>query len=179
MSPDFEEAFAKGCWWLPRRATFYLSAVWVGCVIGAASLVVGMLVEGAKPEPALFLPIVVAPVLLASGWLCPNSAVLLFAFARFIRTDSLSFRGWGIFAGIESLFAMLALIHEIRGPLAVAATWVSWLVLLGMLGTGVWFGRQWQMNRWANEIAMLKAENASRRQARPNDAEPEEPLDLP
>lgn len=39
------------------------------------------------------------------------------------------------------------------------------------------FGRQWQMNRWAAEIALLKAENAARRQARSNDAPPEEPLD--
>ena len=178
MVVDFEEAFARGCWWLPRRATFYLSAVWVGCMIGATSLVAGFLVAGAKPDIGRLLPIVAAPVLLASGWLCPNSAVLIFAFARFVRTDSLSFRGWGIFAGLESVFALLARINDVQGPLAVAATWTTWIVLVGMMGTGVWFGRQWQMNRWAGEIAMLKAENASRRQALPNDAEPEEPLDL-
>jgi hypothetical protein len=39
------------------------------------------------------------------------------------------------------------------------------------------FGHQWQMNRWAAEIALLKAENAVRRQARSNVAPPEEPLD--
>ncbi len=38
MAVDFEEAFARGCWWLPRRATFYLSTAWGGCAIGAASL---------------------------------------------------------------------------------------------------------------------------------------------
>ncbi len=32
-----------------------------------------------------------------------------------------------------------------------------------MMGTGLWFLRQWQMNRWAGEIAALKAENAMRR----------------
>ena len=47
-----------------------------------------------------------------------------------------------------------------------------------MMITGLWFLRQWQMNRWAAEIAMLKAENATRRAARPNDAEPEEPIDI-
>ena len=52
MAVDFEEAFARGCWWLPRRATFYLSAVWVGCMIGATSLVAGFLVAGAKPDIA-------------------------------------------------------------------------------------------------------------------------------
>ena len=29
-----------------------------------------------------------------------------------------------------------------------------------MLATGLWFFRQWQINRRAGEIAMLKAENA-------------------
>ncbi len=177
MAVDFEEAFAKGCWWLPRRATFYLSAVWVGSVIGAVSLAAGFLVAGARHPGDLYLMILGAPALLASGWFCPNSAVLIFAFARFVRPDSLSFRGWGIFAGIESVFVLLARINDVRGPLAVAATWTTWAVLTGMMGTAVWFGRQWQMNRWAAEIAMLKAENAARRQARSNAAPPEEPLD--
>jgi hypothetical protein len=46
-------------------------------------------------------------------------------------------------------------------PITVAL--VSCLVLIGMIGTALWFLRQWQINRWANEMAVLQAENAVRR----------------
>lgn len=32
-----------------------------------------------------------------------------------------------------------------------------------MMATGLWFLHHWQINRWAGEIAALKAENAMRR----------------
>jgi hypothetical protein len=50
MAVDLEEAFARDCCWLPRRATFYLSTVWGSGAIGAASLVTGLLVADAKTQ---------------------------------------------------------------------------------------------------------------------------------
>ena len=52
----------------------------------------------------------------------------------------------------------------------VFASGIGWLLkqlflftLFVMMATGLWFFHQWQINRWAGEIAMLKAENAMRR----------------
>lgn len=179
MAVDFEEAFARVCWWLPRRLTFYLSAVWVACMIGGASAVAGRLFAGMKPGLWIYLELLASPVLLASGWFCANAIVLGIAFVIFLRRDALSIRAWGIFAGVQSLFAVLGAVLNTRSNGEAAVVWLTWLLLLVMMETAVWFLRQWQHNRWAGELAMLKAENAVRRRPRPNDAPPEEPLDLP
>jgi len=162
MNPDFEDAFAKGCGWLPRRATFILSSLVVGSQVGGASLLAGIATAKGKFHGEMFLMFFASPVLLISNWLCLNIFVLIFALVWFWRSDALSFRGWGIFAGLESVFSVLGLINEVQGPRAVIVTWVTWLLLNVMMGTGLWFLKQWQMNHWAGEIAMMKAENASR-----------------
>ena len=107
MAVDLEEAFSRDCCWLPRRATFYLSTVWGSGAIGTASLVAGLLVADAKPGLLFYLSIIGASALLASGWLGPNSAVLIFVFAKYFRTDPQNFRSRGVFVGLESVFALL------------------------------------------------------------------------
>ena len=37
--------------------------------------------------------------------------------------------------------------------------WLLWLLLNVMIGTGIWFLRAWQTNRWARELVELEAEN--------------------
>jgi len=157
ISPDmiFEKVFGG----LPRRPVFFLSAVWTGCQIAAFSFFIPAFVAaGFRHKPEMMELLVFSPLMLGSGWLCPNIAVLTAALIRFGKLENLSVRSWGIFAGIESVFCMIPALAREGSP-AVGGVW---LVLLTMLGAGVWFFHQWQMNHWAGEIAMLKAENASR-----------------
>ena len=162
MAANIEGMLKKGCWWVPRRPAFFFSAIWVGSQMAAYALVVGLMLSGQKFDLDMVLLIVGSPLLVFSGWIWINAFVMGGAIAKFWHIESLNARGWGIFAGIESVFALLAMINDVQGPLAVGATWGTWLVLTGMLATGVWFVHQWERNRWAGEIAILKAENASR-----------------
>jgi hypothetical protein len=55
-------------------------------------------------------------------------------------------------------------VGEFNGEwLPITVAWITCAVLIVMMGTGVWFLHQWQINRWAGEIAAPKAENAMRR----------------
>lgn len=178
MSRDLEEIYAKGCWWFPRRVAFYLSAVWVGSQIGGYAIAAGFLTAMRRFHSDQFKVIWQSPLLLDGEWGILNGFVLIAALALLARTDALGYRSWAILAGLESVFAVLGGIYDVQGPVAVSVTWSVWLILATAMATSVWFLRQWQLNRWAAELTMLKAENASRRATRPNDAEPEEPLDL-
>lgn len=161
ISPDM--IFSKWPVWIPRRASFFVSAVWVGSLIAGFSAVIATVFEaGVKNIPELLPMVIYSPFLLVSGWLCPNLMVMAGAMIRFSRLENLSYRSWGVFAGIESFFCLL-------GALGWSGHWKGllillpvWLVLTTMLATAVWFFHQWQMNHWAGELAMLRAENASR-----------------
>jgi hypothetical protein len=161
ISPDmiFEKAFR----WLPRRPTFFLSAVWTGSQLAAFSLLIPEFVAaGFRLDPDWVKLMIFSPVLLGSGWLCPNIAVLTAALMRFGKIENLSIRSWGIFAGIESLFCVSPPLSWLHSATMVAIVLGVWLMFVTMLAAGVWFFHQWQMNHWAGEIAMLRAENASR-----------------
>ena len=157
ISPD--TIFSKGFGWLPRRPVFFLSAVWTGCQVAAFALLIPAFVaSGFRLSRDMIELLVFSPLLLASGWLCPNIVVFTAALMRFSKLENLSVRSWGIFAGIESVFCIIPVLARRGGPAEVAV----WLVLLTMLAAGVWFFHQWQMNHWAGELALLRAENASR-----------------
>ena len=161
ISPD--TIFSKGFGWLPRRPAFFLSAIWTGCQLAAFSLLIPAFVtNGFRLRPELLELMIFSPLLLGSGWLCPNIAVLTTALMRFGKLENLSVRSWGVFAGIESVFCIIPALAWLGSATSVAIALGVWLVLLAMLAAGVWFFHQWQMNHWAGEIAMLRAENASR-----------------
>lgn len=161
ISPD--TIFSKGFGWLPRRPAFFLSAVWTGCQLAAFSLLIPDFFAGGFRLRADMIDLLIfSPLLLGSGWLCPNIAVLTAALMRFGKLENLSVRSWGIFAGIESLFCIMPALAWLGSAAAVAIVLGVWLVLLAMLAAGVWFFHQWQMNHWAGELAMLRTENASR-----------------
>lgn len=152
---------ARGCWWVPRRAAFYFSALWVGSQIGAYALIAGYELSGSRFDYPLWQVIFGSPLLLLGDWFVLNLFVLVGALAFFCRLDALDWKGWTAFATTEALATIVAHIVEVKGPFAVSVSWAVWLALVGMMFTGVWFFRQWQMNEWAGEIGMLQAENAS------------------
>ncbi len=162
VSPDM--IFAKAFRWLPRRPVYFLSAVWTGSQIAAFSLLIPeFFASGFRFSPEFLQLMFLSPLLLATGWLCPNIIVLAVALARFSRIENLSIRAWGIFAGVESVFCLLPVLGWAwtGGASDLAITLGVWLVQIVMLAAGVWFFHQWRMNHWAGELAMLRAGNAS------------------
>jgi len=161
ISPDmiFEKVFGR----LPRRPVFFMSAVWIGCQMASFALLIPAFVaNGFKVEPDMIELMIFSPLLLGSGWLCPNIAVFTAALMHFGKLENLSVRSWGIFAGIESMFCIIPALSWLHSATMVSIVTGVWLLLLTMLAAGVWFFHQWQMNHWAGEIAILRAENASR-----------------
>ncbi len=58
---------------------------------------------------------------------------------------------------------------DVQTAWPITMAWLAWLVLLGMVETGVWLIRQMLTNRWAHELAVLNMENARRRAERDAD----------
>lgn len=164
MKIDPADMFATGFGWATRQSFLYFVAIWIGCFISAVSLLAGVFIDG-KGIPAWRATewLWMSPLLLGSYWFVPNIAILGFGAIYFFRSDNFGLRGWGIFAGMESLIAMFGWVSDFEGWGAVASAWGTWLVITIMFATALWFIHQWQRNKWAGEIAMLHAENAMRK----------------
>lgn len=152
--------FASGIGWLLKQLSLFLVSIWLGTFIGGASLLAGELADGG-PFDTDYL--VYSPVFLLSLWLIPNVCFLAAAIYWFVREETETTLAYGILIGVESLVAVAGGIKRLDGWLPLSTTWATCLVLIGMAGAGLWFFRQWQINRWAGELEILKAENAARR----------------
>lgn len=150
-----------------RQSLLFASAVWIGCTIGGVALIPGVMLGGGAMGERFYQMVLVAPMFLFSLWGIPNLFLLLSGLVYFIRSENAAYGAWIGLAGIESLVVMLGWAQDFaHGWLALSAVWTSWLVLLAMAATGVYFLRQWQINRWAHHLARIEAENAARRAAR-------------
>lgn len=161
MKIDFGDVFASGIGWLLKQLFLFTGSIWLGCSMGAAALLAGELSTGGRADFGLLLG---SPVLLLSLWLIPNLLFLGAAIYWFIRNETHTPLACGILISVESLVAVAGWVKVFDGEwLPITVAWVTCVVLIVMLSTALWFLHQWQMNRWAGEIAALKAENAMRR----------------
>jgi hypothetical protein len=139
----------------------FAASIWLGCTMGAAALIAGELSGG---DSASFELLLFSPVLLLTLWLIPNLCFLGAAIYWFTRNETSTPRACGILAAVEALIAVAGWVGEFKGEwLPITVAWVTCIVLIVMMTTGLWFLHQWQINRWAGEILALKAENAMRR----------------
>lgn len=169
MKIDFSDVFAGGLGLVVRQIFLFIAAVWLGCTMAAVALMAGEIadhpgavgfIDGSDLRILLF-----SPLLLLTLWLLPNLIFLGIMGCRLvIYSESTGFRTWAVLIGGEALFAMAGVTREFKHEwLPLTAAWICWLILTGMLITGLWFLHQWRMNRWAGELAALHAENAMRR----------------
>jgi len=142
---------------------YLATAVWVGSAIGAVARMVGDIDVAAGIYFPDFLDLWRAPYLLVNIWLVPNFAILAVAITYLMVTGNLGYAAWGIIVGIEALFAMTGYASDFYFSGNMLAAWISCLLLLAMLETGLWLIHKMQVNRWAQDLAMLRAENAMRR----------------
>jgi hypothetical protein len=160
MKIDIGDVFASGIGWLFKQLFLFVASIWLGTFIGGAAVLAGRLADGWSFDTDY---LAYSPVLLLSLWLIPNVCFLGAAIYWFVREETETTLACGILIGVESLVAVAGGVKWIHGWLPLTTTWTTCLVLIGMAGTGLWFFRQWQINRWAAELVALKAENAARR----------------
>jgi hypothetical protein len=163
MQLDLEDILASTFGRVLVQVFLFASAVWVGCALGALALVAGTCATSWHDALLWLSRVWASPLLLFSVWLLPNIVVLCGGAGYFLVSENAGFKAWGVVVALESFFVMAGWSMDLKtaGPIAIA--WVSWLVLLAMVETGVWLVRQMLTNRWARELAVLNMENARRR----------------
>lgn len=143
-------------------ALFFLSAIWLGSLVGGVAILAG---KGASVRD-FFEVLIFSPILEINLWIIPNVALLAGMLVWILVNDSLDHAPWGIVMGAESLFVMLGWGLDFSEPIHAAISWASWLMLLVMAETGVWFIQQWRRQVQIQGIMALKAENWAARAVR-------------
>ncbi|RYD47976.1 MAG: hypothetical protein EOP85_04470 [Verrucomicrobiaceae bacterium] len=170
MQLDFEDIMASALGRIVVIALFFASALWVGSIIGGIACYVGHFRHTGPPYVLEFL---MSPLLLINFWIVPNVAFLAIMMVYVFVADGIGHVAWGVILGVESLFVMLGWGLHLNDLRDIAVAWSCWFVLLVMAETGVWLHRQMRINRWAHELAELRAENAMRNSLRNNDGKAE------
>lgn len=163
MDLDIEDVVAGAVGSVIGRFILFLIAVWIGCSVGALGMVAGIIADNGTWPKGDGMWILVSPLLLFSSWAVLNIPFLIFYLVRFIRGEGDDYVTWGVVLGVESLAVMLGWGRDfVHGWLPMSVAVLVWLVVLTMAETGVWLIRQMGINRWAREMAVLRAINAQR-----------------
>lgn len=154
------------------RIFLFVIAMWIGSAIGTSGLIAGELINNMTWNRDFITKIISSPLLLFSSWLLLNLPFLGFSLFYFIRNEGDSYLTWGIVIGVQSLMVMAGWAHvSVHGWLPLTCAWSAWAILLTMAGTGIWLVRQFFINQWAQNLGMLRAENAQIRAEREDEAQ--------
>jgi hypothetical protein len=149
------------------RMILLVLAVWFGCCLGGCGILAGQMMRsgGVTRDLASFLWL--SPFLLFNVWAVLNVPFLLFYAMKFVRAEGDVYLNWGVIVAVESLVVMLGWGQFSIYPwLPLLVAWGTWLWLVGMMGVGVWFIRQYWIQRWVRDMALLRAANAQQRMER-------------
>lgn len=163
MQLDFEDIMTSAVGRILVVFVFFTGAVWLGSIVGGLACHVGFHRHHVVPS---MLDLFLSPLLQVNLWIVPNVAFLAIMTVYLFVSDGIGHAAWGIIVGFESLFVMLGWGLKFEETKDTVLAWSCWLVLLVMVETGVWLHRQMITNRWAREMAELRAENAMRRAER-------------
>jgi hypothetical protein len=164
MNLDIEDVLAGALASVVVRAILFGVAVWLGCTVGAAAMLAGHIAEAGSWRIGVHESwIWASPLLLVNVWALLNIPFLFCFLVRFLRDESDDFLTFGIVVGVESIMVMAGWAnHLVHGRLPLAVAGFTWLLLLIMIGTGVWLIRQHLINTWARRLAMIRAANAQK-----------------
>lgn len=170
MDLDVEDIIAGAVGSVLGRMVLFGVAVWLGCCVGGTGIAAGSIAEAGTWRVPTLLWLWAGPLLLFSSWAFLNIPFLFYFLMRFVRGDGDSYLTWGIVIGMQALFVMLGWVRDfVDGWVPLIVAWTTCLMLLVMIGTGIWLVRQHLINLWARDMAMLRAENAQRRAERENE----------
>jgi hypothetical protein len=158
---DIQDVLADGLGSVFVRFLLFIVAAWLGCTLGAAAILAGQF-EQTRVCGIGFSGfwIWASPLLLLSSWALLNVPFLLFFLARFIREDGDDFLTIGLVIGVQSLAVMAGWAHDfVQGWAPRAIAWSAWLIIVAMLGTGLWFARQAVTRAQLRNMARLHEEN--------------------
>ena len=161
---DFADAFASGLGAVVLRGFLAIAALWLGFTMGEAALVAGDLAEDFKLDRRWLIGRFESAYMLILVWGFPGALGVAALWFHFVRLDGGGRILWGIFNGLLAL-AWVGLQVELldSGWLPTSAALTTCVIEIGMVGTALWFLRQWQMNRWAGELLAVQMENEMRR----------------
>lgn len=173
MKLDFADNFAGAVAGTFGSFLVFFGAIWMAVTTGAAALIAADLAGDGRLDETGVDNLFATPQVLILAWILPGVLFLAAVYLRFSRIDGSGAIRWGILVGLISACIVWSAADEIdTGWVPVAVAWTSLAILLAMIGTGLWFLRYWQMNRWAGEMAMLHSENAARRSELDQEAMP-------
>lgn len=159
MKVDPVDVLVNGCGWSVASIFLVMAATVIGALTGAVAVACGLFTDVGVPAFWIHVADLKKELLLA---LAANLFLGALATPFFLRSDHAGATAWGVLTGICSLVIVVAAWGELDGW-GRFATSGAWLALLGMMGTGLWFFRQWQTNRWAVDMAMIQARNEAKR----------------
>lgn len=163
MRLDFEDILSGVFGRFILFALYFLSAIWVGSLIGGLAWGVGRSGLAFLPDIGEWL---MSPLMLVNLWIVPNAAFLAIMVVYLLVSDDFSHAAWGTIVAVESLFVMLGWCLSFYDWKDTVVAWTLWLVLLVMAEAGVWLLRAVKRNRWAKKLMELNVENAIRRAER-------------
>jgi hypothetical protein len=139
-----------------KRLLIFLSAVTLGGSLGELVDSADWMMRGNPVEIARFGRDVMQGPRWILGSLFSDIGILIFGlFCVFVFT---TWRGHWWWLGTVVLVSAF-----VSGHNGAKVGWIVWVVLTAMVGTGVWFLRALDRNRWGGELRMIEIENQMRR----------------
>jgi hypothetical protein len=165
MKIDFADAFAGAVASSVGSFLVFFGAIWTALTTAEISLAVGDYLHNGTFDCTMVERLATHPEAMILAWILPGGIALAATLLRFGRIDGTGAIRWGVLVALLSLWPVATRHGYICSGSwwPKAAVWATWGTAMVMIGTGLWFLRYWQINRWAAELTMLRAENAVRR----------------
>jgi hypothetical protein len=167
MKIDFADALIGGVTGALGGFLVFFGAIWTALTTAEFALAVGDYLHDGTFDCTMVERLATHPEAMILAWILPGLIAMAATLLRFGRIDGSGAIRWGVFVALLSLWPVGVRHGDISSAdwLPKAAVWAVWSTAIVMIGTGLWFLRYWQINRWAAELTMLRAENAVRRTA--------------
>jgi hypothetical protein len=165
MKIDFADAFAGAVAGAFGSFLVFFGAIWTALTTAEISLAIGDYLHDGTFDCTMAERLAANPQIAILAWILPGGIAMAATLLRFGRIDGTGAIRWGVLVTVLSLWPVAVRHEDICSSnwWPKAAVWASWGTMMVMIGTGLWFLRYWQINRWAAELTMLRAENAVRR----------------
>ncbi len=163
MKFDLSDAFIGAVSETLVGLTAWFGTFWTAVTLAFASLLAGEMIEHGRINPPILDWVATRPDIVALAWALPGVLSWTGLIVGLIRQAVCIWTWSGVCMALSGLMIATSIGDVSKNPWVIAAVWSVWTILVAGVVATLWFLRQWQINRWAGELAMLKAENSARR----------------